>query len=175
MRVLKASVSVDGQVISAIDKGLLVLLGFGKEDDPSPAAASSAPSSSADSSASSSASQACDEADMNWLATKLTTGNFWPNSEGREWSLTLEQVGGEVLIVSQFTLHGIITKGKRPTFHRSLEPSKAEVLYNRFIEITQSKCKDRRVLGGSFGSMMAVDLVNDGPVTFTIDTKDRNR
>ena len=112
---------------------------------------------------------------MKWMATRLITTNYWPDAEGHHWVKNIQDVEGDILIVSQFTLYGVITKGKRPTFHRSLEPTEAERLYNRFIHLVQEQLPTRRVLGGRFGAMMAVQSINDGPVTFSIDSREKKK
>lgn len=139
-RVKSASVTVDGAVTGKIGKGFLVLLGVGPEDTEA----------------------ACDK-----LCKKLLSLRIFTDENGK-MNLGLEQVGGGVLVVSQFTLYGNCKKGRRPDFLGAAEPEKANRLYERFL----SQCAE---LGfppqhGIFGADMAVESVNDGPVTLIVDT-----
>src|SRR3989338_6465265 len=113
MRVSNACVQVEGDIVSEIGKGLLVLVGFGKEDagkiPPSPSTSSSSSGIEAESCSSA-------EVDLKWMASKLVTANYWPDETGKHWAKSVGDVEGDILIVSQFTLFGVITKGKRPTF-----------------------------------------------------------
>ena len=174
MRVLQASVSVEGEIISEIGKGLLVLVGFGKEDAGEQRQTTKA-AASCSSSSEGGAAAGTDETDLRWMASRLAKCGYWPDEQGHHWSRSVGDVGGDVLIVSQFTLFGVLSKGSKPTFHRSLAPADAQRMYDRFIALVQEELPSRRVLGGSFGSMMAVSNVNDGPVTFVLDSRDRNR
>ncbi len=139
-RVCSASVSVDGTVTGQIGRGVLILLGVGPQDT----------------------EQDCDK-----LCKKLLSLRIFSDDQGK-MNLGLEQIGGQVLVVSQFTLYGSCKKGRRPGFFGAAEPKKAEALYERFL----SQCA---LLGfpaqhGSFGAHMAVASVNDGPVTLIVDT-----
>ena len=132
-RVVRASVSVDGEVVSAIGPGLLVLLGVGREDS---------------------------EGDADWLADKVRALRIFPDADGR----MNEPMGDrEVLCVSQFTLYGDARKGNRPSYVAAAEPERAEALYERFCERLGAE-------RGVFGAMMAVELVNDGPVTLMVES-----
>jgi D-tyrosyl-tRNA(Tyr) deacylase len=132
-RVSRASVSVDGEVVSAIGAGLLVLLGITHEDT---------------------------DAQADWLAAKIGSLRIFPDAEGR----MNEALGArEVLCVSQFTLYGDARRGARPSFVGAAPPELAEPLYERVCERLSAQ-------RGVFGAMMAVELVNDGPVTLLIDT-----
>jgi D-aminoacyl-tRNA deacylase len=132
-RVSRASVSVDGEVVSSIGPGLLVLLGVRREDD---------------------------ERDGDWLADKVKALRIFPDAEGR----MNEPLGDrQVLCVSQFTLYGDARRGNRPSFVDAAEPSRAEELYERF-------CARLEAERGVFGAMMAVSLVNDGPVTLMVES-----
>ena len=132
-RVSRASVSVQGQVISSIGPGLLVLLGVGGEDR---------------------------EADADWLADKVRALRIFPDADGR----MNEPLGDrEVLCVSQFTLYGDARRGNRPSWARAAPPELAQPLYERFC----ARIGARR---GAFGAMMAVELVNDGPVTLLLES-----
>jgi D-tyrosyl-tRNA(Tyr) deacylase len=132
-RVSRASVSVDGALISEIGPGLLVLLGVGREDS---------------------------ERDADWLADKVRALRIFPDADGR----MNEPLGDrQVLCVSQFTLYGDARRGNRPSFVDAAGPVRAEALYERF-------CSRLEAARGVFGAMMAVELVNDGPVTLVVDS-----
>jgi D-tyrosyl-tRNA(Tyr) deacylase len=132
-RVSRASVAVDGTVVSAIGPGLLVLLGVADGDV---------------------------ERDADWLADKVRALRIFPDAEGR----MNEPLGDrQVLCVSQFTLYGDARRGNRPSFVAAAKPERAEALYERF-------CARLGAERGVFGAMMAVELVNDGPVTLIVDT-----
>jgi D-tyrosyl-tRNA(Tyr) deacylase len=132
-RVSRASVAVDGEVVSTIGPGLLVLLGVTHEDS---------------------------ESDADWLADKVRALRIFPDAEGR----MNEPLGDrEVLCVSQFTLYGEARRGNRPSYVAAAAPDLAEPLYERFCD----RLDARR---GVFGAMMAVELVNDGPVTLLVES-----
>ncbi len=138
-RVSSASVDVEGKEIARVGKGLLVLFGAEKGD-------------------------AFSRADF--LAGKTVNLRIFPDSAGK-MNLSLKDIGGEILVVSQFTLAGDCSKGRRPGFDKAALPKDAETLYLRYIEVlTQSGL---RVATGKFGADMQVKLVNDGPVTFILD------
>jgi D-tyrosyl-tRNA(Tyr) deacylase len=138
-RVKRSSVVVEGKKIASIGKGLLLLLGIDSTDDGS---------------------------EIPWLAKKATELRIFPDAAGR-MNLSLKDVGGEILLVSQFTLSAQIDRGRRPDFFRAAEPEKAERLYEEFAaELERNGIKPRL---GSFGAYMEVELVNDGPVTFVLD------
>lgn len=140
-RVSEASVSVEGRVVSAIGKGLLVLLGVAKDDGP---------------------------ADIGYLAEKIAGLRVFEDDEGKMNRAVLE-VGGELLVVSQFTLLGDVRKGKRPSFSDAMEPVRANELYQHFC--TACRSLGARVSEGVFRADMRVALVNEGPVTLTLDSK----
>lgn len=141
-RVKSAQVEVEGKVIGKIEKGLLVLLGVCDDDT---------------------------EKDMKWLADKIVGLRIFTD-ENDKMNLSLEDVGGEILVVSQFTLYGDCKKGRRPNFTGAGKPDFAEDMYNRFVDYV------RGILGkvetGEFGADMLVTLENDGPVTLIIDSKE---
>jgi D-tyrosyl-tRNA(Tyr) deacylase len=134
-RVSEASVTVGGEELSRVGKGLLVLLGVRNGDG---------------------------EDDADKLARKLLALRVFPDGEGR-MNLSVEDVGGEILCVSNFTVYGDTRKGNRPSFVEAAAPEEAERLYERVREAVGAK-------GGRFGAHMAVELVNDGPVTLVLDT-----
>ena len=140
-RVKEASVIVDQKVLGAIGSGALVLIGIEKNDD-----ASAIP----------------------WLANKLLHLRIFDNQDGK-MDLSLLDVKGEVLVVSQFTLYGNCEQGRRPDFTRSAPGSIAEPLYLKFIE--ELKKGALRIATGAFGAHMEVTLINDGPVTLLLDSK----
>ena len=137
-RVSEAAVRVDGEVVGAIDKGLLVLLGVEREDD---------------------------EAKAKRLVERVTSYRVFEDSEGK-MNLSVKDVGGSVLVVSQFTLVADTRKGNRPSFSSGATPEQGERLYRYFIE--QVKTQGLPCQTGQFGADMQVSLLNDGPVTFQL-------
>jgi D-tyrosyl-tRNA(Tyr) deacylase len=139
-RVSQASVTADGAVVGSIGKGLLVLLGIGRGDD---------------------------EASCRWLAEKLLKLRVFEDAEGR-MNRTVSDTGGEILVVSQFTLYGDITKGNRPGFDGAAPPETAEPLYEKTVAYLRA-VSTVPVATGRFRASMEVSLVNDGPVTFLLE------
>lgn len=144
-RVSEASVSVDGQVIGAIGRGLLVLLGVTHNDGPAEAAS---------------------------LARKIAGLRIFEDTAGK-FNLALADVGGALLVVSQFTLYGDARKGRRPSFTAAARPEQAEPLCDAFVQALAGQ--GLTVQTGRFGASMAVHLVNDGPVTLWLDTAELGR
>ncbi len=140
-RVSKASVSVDGKIYSEISKGLLIFLGIEEADT---------------------------KEDAMFLVKKISMMRIFSDSEGK-MNLSLKDISGEVLVVSQFTLHASVKKGNRPSFIRAAKPALASELYEQTIELF--KAEDLEVKSGIFGADMKVELINDGPVTIWIDSK----
>jgi D-tyrosyl-tRNA(Tyr) deacylase len=143
-RVSSASVTIDGHINGQIGPGLLVLLGVAQGDTPE---------------------------EGEWLAQKIVKLRIFPDDD-EHMNRSVRDIGGGVLVVSQFTLFASTRKGTRPSFNAAAEPKPAEALYNEFV------CRLESVLGhpvptGRFAAMMQVALVNDGPVTLIIDTKTR--
>lgn len=140
-RVSRASVTVAGNKISEIGKGFLVLLGVGQDDG---------------------------EGDMNYIVDKITNLRVFED-ENEKMNLSLKDIGGELLVVSQFTLYGDCRKGRRPSFSSAASPEEANRLYLQVCE----KLKEQgfTVKQGQFAAMMDVELVNDGPVTILLDSK----
>lgn len=138
-RVARAEVRVDGETLGAIGRGFLLLVGFRHGD---------------------SAEQ------LSWMADKVRGLRLFPDDAGK-MNLPIDEVGGELLVVSQFTLYGDVRKGRRPSFVDAAEPDEAERLYDRFVDILRQGTIP--VATGSFGALMEVDLVNDGPVTLIIE------
>lgn len=134
-----ASVRVDGRLTGAIESGLVVLAAFAAGDG---------------------------DAELHWMARKLPALRIFNDDEGR-MNRSLRDVGGGILLVSQFTLYGDSRKGNRPSFVGSAPPEQARALYSRFGEILRQEWPE--VAEGEFGAMMKVELLNDGPVTLIID------
>jgi D-tyrosyl-tRNA(Tyr) deacylase len=144
-RVKSAEVDVDGRLTGKIGKGLLVLVGVGKGDG---------------------------EVDISYMASKVPDLRIFEDSSGK-FTLSLRDVKGEMLIVSQFTLYADCRKGRRPSFDHAAAAEHAQALYNYFVE--SAKRGPVRVQTGVFQAEMEVHLVNQGPVTIIIDSADRNR
>ncbi|MFM7006838.1 MAG: D-aminoacyl-tRNA deacylase [Flavobacteriales bacterium] len=141
-RVKKAAVEIEGQVVGAIQNGLLVLLGIEHEDE---------------------------QDDAKYLIQKLTQLRIFSDADGK-MNLSIQEVGGQFLVVSQFTLHAATRKGNRPSYIRAARPEQAIPLYAYFVAELQ-KISQTEVQTGRFGADMQVSLVNDGPVTIIMDSK----
>lgn len=139
-RVRGASVRVNDNELSRIERGFLVLVAFAQSDT---------------------------EDVLQWMAQKIVSLRVFDDDSGR-MNLDLASVRGSILIVSQFTLYGEVNKGRRPSFAASASPELAEVLYDRFVEIMQDAAPGE-VVTGAYRAHMRVGLVNDGPVTLIID------
>ncbi|KAH8703230.1 putative aminoacyl-tRNA hydrolase [Talaromyces proteolyticus] len=144
-RVKSASVTVDNQLISSIGRGVLVFAGVGKDDT---------------------------EKDVDSMAAKVLKAKLWPDEANQTsaWKKNVQDIEGEVLCVSQFTLYGQIKKGNKPDFHNAADPETARRLYDRFVSKVTDLYKAERVKNGVFQAMMEVELKNDGPVTIEIST-----
>jgi len=140
-RVSRASVTVEGQVVGRIDRGLLVLLGVTHADT---------------------------EADADYLADKIAGLRIFEDDAGK-MNLSVAEVGGAILAVSQFTLYGDVRRGKRPSFDDAARPEQARQLYEYFVE--RVRALGLRCETGRFQEMMQVELVNDGPVTILLDSE----
>lgn len=143
-RVKKASVTVDEKITASIKNGYLILLGIETEDS---------------------------EEDIKWLASKIVNLRVFSDENGA-MNLNIGQTDGGVIVVSQFTLHASTKKGNRPSFIKAARPETAIPLYEKFVAKLQS-LSGKKVQTGTFGAMMDVALVNDGPVTIIIDSKNR--
>ena len=144
-RVSEASVTVEGRQVGAIGRGFLVLLGVTHTDG---------------------------EEDAVWLARKIAGLRIFEDEAGK-FNRSLAEVDGAALVVSQFTLYGDARKGRRPSFTDAARPEHAEPLCDRFVELLRAE--GVAVETGVFGAMMAVQLVNDGPVTLWLDTAERGQ
>ena len=141
-RVSRASVTVEGQIIGQISQGLVVLLGVEQDDT---------------------------DSDAHQLADKTIQLRIFDDTEGK-MNLTLTDVGGAMLVVSQFTLLGDCRKGRRPSFIDAAPPTVAVPLYEKFVALLKEKSGGKiRIETGEFGAMMDVELVNDGPVTLLLE------
>ncbi len=143
-RVSRASVTVEGQLISAIECGLLVLLGIEDADGPD---------------------------DIEWLSGKIVNLRIFNDAAG-VMNVSVKEIGGELLIVSQFTLHASTKKGNRPSYIRASKGDAAVPLYEKMVGRLEEDL-GRRIFTGVFGADMKVELLNDGPVTIVIDTKNK--
>ena len=143
-RVTHAEVRVEGEITGQIKKGLLVLVGFEAEDN---------------------------EDDFGWMAKKIKQLRIFPD-ENDIMNWDVEQVDGELLIVSQFTLHASTKKGNRPSYILASKPEMAKQQYEKFLEIMQANFS-KPLQTGIFGADMKVELLNDGPVTIFIDSKNK--
>lgn len=140
-RVSKGSVTVEGREIGSIGKGFVVLLGVSGDDGLE---------------------------DVEYLADKIVNLRVFEDSDGK-MNLSLKDVGGDLLVISQFTLYGDCRKGRRPSFTQAAPPERAEELYEEFVK--ECRLRDVRVETGQFQAHMEVELVNDGPVTLIIYSK----
>ena len=143
-KVKQASVSIENQIEASIDKGLLVLVGIEDGDT---------------------------NEDIAWLSSKIVNLRVFDDANG-VMNLSVKEVEGEVLIVSQFTLHASTKKGNRPSYIKAARPEVAIPIYEAFIKQVETLL-GKRVSTGQFGAMMQVSLCNDGPVTILIDTKNK--
>jgi D-tyrosyl-tRNA(Tyr) deacylase len=144
-RVTRASVEINNMIKSRIDTGLLILLGIEEADN---------------------------DEDIEWLANKIVNLRIFNDPAG-VMNLSLQDNNGDIIIVSQFTLHASTKKGNRPSYIKAAKPEVAIPLYERFIKVTEDVL-GKPVQTGEFGADMKVSLLNDGPVTIIIDTKNKN-
>jgi D-tyrosyl-tRNA(Tyr) deacylase len=140
-RVSKASVTVEEKVTGRIEKGLVVLLGIGREDN---------------------------DADIKYLADKILNLRIFEDDNGK-MNISLLDIKGELLVVSQFTLYGDCRRGKRPGFDKAARPDTAQEIYTRFVEYCRGKGVN--VQTGKFQATMMVEINNEGPVTILLDSK----
>ncbi|NJM73203.1 MAG: D-tyrosyl-tRNA(Tyr) deacylase [Scytonema sp. RU_4_4] len=140
-RVKSSQVSVNGEIVGQIGRGLNLLVGIAETDT---------------------------GAELDWMVRKCLELRLFPEGEGDErWQKSVQEIGGELLVVSQFTLYGDCRKGRRPSFDCSAAPKVAEDFYNRFVDKLRES--GLRVETGRFGAMMQVSIENDGPVTLLLE------
>ncbi|KAG7094308.1 hypothetical protein E1B28_007910 [Marasmius oreades] len=143
-RVASASVTVDSETVSQISQGLMVLVGIGKDDT---------------------------MADATTLINKIIRLRVFDDTEGKMWKRSVKDIDGDVLCVSQFTLFANTNKGYKPDFHHAMASDSSRELYSSFLEKLKEAYIPEKIKDGRFGAMMNVSLTNEGPVTFTIDTR----
>ena len=143
-RVSQSNVKVSGEAIGEIKEGLMVLISFVDEDN---------------------------ETDLGWMTKKIINLRIFNDDEGK-MNRSVQDVGGDILLISQFTLHGSTKKGNRPSFIKAAKPDFANVMYERFIKVLEQSL-GKEIQTGEFGGDMKVSLVNDGPTTIIIDSKDK--
>ena len=139
-RVTASRVRVDGAVIGEIGRGLNLLVGIASTDT---------------------------ETELAWMARKCLDLRLFPSPGSERWDLSVQEIQGEILVVSQFTLYGDCRKGRRPSVDGAAPPAQAEALYNDFVALL--KASGLRVETGQFGAMMQVEIHNDGPVTLLLE------
>ncbi|MDX2241975.1 MAG: D-aminoacyl-tRNA deacylase [Leptolyngbyaceae cyanobacterium bins.302] len=139
-RVRSSQVTVDGQVVGKIGRGLNLLVGISDTDT---------------------------EAELDWVVRKCLELRLFPDAAGGRFDRSVQEIQGELLVISQFTLYGDCRKGRRPSFDRAAAPDQAEALYNQFVEKIRSS--GLKVETGKFGAMMQVSIENDGPVTIVLE------
>ena len=143
-RVSQATVKVSDKIISEIKLGFLILLGVEKSDS---------------------------KEDVNWLVNKISNLRVFSDNEFK-MNLSIKDIKGEIIVVSQFTLHAKTKKGNRPSYIKAANPEQAEPLYEEFISLLKNE-SGVSVQSGVFGANMQLDIVNDGPVTIIIDSKNK--
>ena len=141
-RVSQSNVKVSGEVIGVIKEGLMVLVSFVDEDN---------------------------DTDLGWMTKKIINLRIFNDDEGK-MNRSVQDVGGDILLISQFTLHGSTKKGNRPSFIKAAKPDFANVMYERFIKVLEQSL-GKEIQTGEFGGDMKVSLINDGPTTILIDSK----
>mgnify|MGYP001996043168 FL=1 len=141
-RVSQSNVKVSGEVIGEIKEGLMVLVSFVDEDN---------------------------DTDLGWMTKKIINLRIFNDDEGK-MNRSVQDVGGDILLISQFTLHGSTKKGNRPSFIKAAKPDFAKVMYERFIKVLEQSL-GKEIQTGEFGGDMKVSLINDGPTTILIDSK----
>lgn len=140
-RVTSSQVTVNGEMVGQIGQGLNLLVGIAASDT---------------------------EAELDWMVRKCLDLRLFPNAERGKFDRSVQDIGGELLVISQFTLYGDCRKGRRPSFDRAAPPEQAEHLYLQFVEKLR-KVSGLRVETGQFGAMMQVAIANDGPVTIVLE------
>ncbi len=143
-RVSKASVTIEGVKVASINEGLLILIGIVDDDT---------------------------NEDINWLSNKIVNLRIFEDEQG-VMNTSIKDVNGDIIVVSQFTLHASTKKGNRPSYIKAAKPDSAIPLYNSFIKQIETDL-GKQVQTGQFGADMKVELLNDGPVTIIIDSKNK--
>ncbi len=143
-RVKSANVEIDNNIVGKINKGLMILIGFETNDT---------------------------DEDIDWLVKKIVNLRIFSDNEGK-MNLSVQDVNGEILAVSQFTLHASTKKGNRPSFIKAAKPEISIPLYEKFIKKLDN-AMNKKTETGEFGADMQISLINDGPVTIFIDTKNK--
>lgn len=143
-RVAQSSVTIEGEVVASIQKGLLILVGIEEADT---------------------------KEDIEWLSSKIVNLRIF-GDENDVMNLSLKNVNGDAIIVSQFTLHASTKKGNRPSYIKAAKPEIAIPIYEKFIQQIEKEL-EKKIQTGQFGADMKVSLINDGPVTILIDTKNK--
>ena len=143
-RVSQSNVKVSGEVIGEIKEGLMVLVSFVDEDN---------------------------DTDLDWMTKKIINLRIFNDDEGK-MNRSVQDVGGDILLISQFTLHGSTKKGNRPSFIKAAKPDFANVMYERFIKVLEQSL-GKEIQTGEFGGDMKVSLINDGPTTIIIDSRNK--
>ena len=139
-RVSSSSVSVAGKTVGSIGRGYNLLLGITTHDS---------------------------DTELDWLSNKCLNLRLFPDSNGKPWTQTIQDINGEILVISQFTLYGDCRKGRKPSFSNAAAPAQAERLYNQFLD--QLNLSGLKVESGQFGANMQVKIDNDGPVTLILE------
>ena len=143
-RVSQSNVKVSGEVIGEIKTGLMVLVSFVDEDA---------------------------DIDLEWMSKKIINLRIFSDDEGK-MNRSVQDVGGDILLISQFTLHGSTRKGNRPSFIKAAKPDFANVMYEKFIKVFEQSL-GKTIKSGKFGADMKVSLINDGPTTIIIDSRNK--
>ena len=143
-RVSEASVTIEQKIVAQINQGLLVLVGIEEEDNIE---------------------------DINWLVSKIINLRIFAD-ENEVMNLSVKDIAGEIIAVSQFTLHALTKKGNRPSYIKAAKPDIAIPMYEKFVQQLETEL-GRKIQTGQFGADMKVSLVNDGPVTIIIDSKNK--
>ena len=143
-RVSQSNVKVSGELIGEIKEGLMVLVSFVDEDN---------------------------DTDLDWMTKKIINLRIFNDDEGK-MNRSVQDIGGDILLISQFTLHGSTKKGNRPSFIKAAKPDFANVMYERFIKVLEQSL-GKEIQPGEFGGNMKVSLINDGPTTIIIDSRNK--
>ena len=141
-RVVSGSVTVGGEVVSSIGRGIVALIGIHRDDT---------------------------RADMDYIVRKLVSLRMWEDDAGRRWAKSAKDLDFEILCVSQFTLYHVM-KGNKPDFHLAMAGEKSKLFYEEFLSEMKKAHSEEKIKDGVFGAMMEVNIVNDGPVTLELDS-----